>query len=75
MAERRRYLVSDAFAPRAPEHDWVQPGHCYQGEEATPAILPAAPAWVRLIHPTQPDTTALVLKRLVVELLPEDTSA
>ncbi len=72
---RRRYLVLDVFAPRAPEHDWVQPGHCYQGEEATRAILPAATVWVRLSHPTQPDTTALVLKHLVVELLPEDTSA
>ena len=74
MAARRRYLVLDAFAARAPEHDWVQPGQCYEGEEVS-AILPCATAWVRLTHPTQSDTTGLVLKRLLLELQAEDTNA
>ena len=75
VTERRRYLVLDGFVPRLPERDWVQPGHCYQGEEASPTLLHGATPWVRLIHPTEPDTTALVLKHLVAELLPEDTHA
>ena len=75
MTERRRYLVPDAFVQREADQDWIQPGQCYQGEEASPAILPGATPWVRLIHPTQPDTSALVVKHLVVELLPEDQNA
>ncbi len=71
MTERRRYLVLDAFAPQLPEHNWVQPGHCYEGEEAS-GVLPTMTPWVRLIHPTQPDTSALVLKTGVVELAAGD---
>ncbi len=61
MTDRRRYLVLDAFAPRVPEHDWVVPGYCYEGEPVSPTMLATLTPWVRLVHPTQPNTTALVL--------------
>ena len=64
MAERRRYLVLDAFAPRVPDQEWIQPGHYCDGLPAS-EILPTMTPWVRLIHPTQSDTTALVLKHLL----------
>ena len=74
MTERRRYLVPDAFVQREADQDLIHPGQGYQGEEAS-SVLPGVTPWVRLIHPTQPDTSALVVKHLVVELLPEDQNA
>jgi hypothetical protein len=70
MTERRRYLVLDGFVPRLPEYEWIQVAHVYEGERASD-ILPSAPM-VRLIHPTEPDRTAIVSTYFLAELTAED---
>jgi hypothetical protein len=68
-ADSRRYLVLDGFVPRLPEYDWIQVAHVHQGERAS-NLLVSAPM-VRLIHPTEPDRTALVSKYFLAELAHE----
>ena len=71
MRERQFYLVLPAFVRRSPGHGWVRPGRCYEGRVLS-GVVPAAPGWVRLLHPTQPGITVLVPRTCVAEVPREE---
>ncbi len=74
MTERRRYLVLDGFVPRDPGHNWIAPGQTYEGRPASDVLPVGLRPWVRLIHPSDPDTSAMVLKTLLAEVESQERS-
>ncbi len=58
----------DGYVPRTSEDAWVEPAKVYEGERAS-NILVSAPM-VRLLHPTEPGVSALVLRPYLAELAP-----
>ena len=65
---RRWYRVADSFVSRVPERSWVVAGRCYEGREASEVLPDSTVPWIHLLHPTEPHTTALVLRTLLTEM-------
>ena len=72
MNERRWYRVAGSFVSRIPARGCVVAGKCHEGREASEILPESTMPWIHLTHPTEPHTTALVLKTLLTEVSPEE---